>query len=124
MKDHDHEHSDNAFDGFTMDQIKKNFSALARELEDGGRPIQEVYEEAEEPQSSEKPPRVFQGYNPTIKDFLARASTVEECEEIIDYCLKQGDITAEEAQQLLYRLERGGPRAFGTRLPGYYDRNQ
>lgn len=133
----DHEHS-SGFDGFSMEEIEKHFSALAAELKGGGQSLNEVIEEAEisdnEPigtvlekidhSKSNAESRVFQGYDPSIKDFLARAETREQCEEVITYCLKQGDITEEEAEQLRYRLEKGGPRAFGTRKPGYYDRNQ
>lgn len=133
----DHEHS-SGFDGFSMEEIEKHFSALAAELKGGGQNLNEVIEEADitdgEPigtvmeqldhSKSNSESRVFQGYDPTIKDFLARAETRDQCEEIISFCLKQGDISAAEAEQLRYRLEKGGPRAFGSRKPGYYDRNQ
>lgn len=124
--DSNHQHNEE-FDGFTLDELKQNFGALAEELEHGGQPLGKLVEKAEEKQEEiaeeHHEDRAFQGYNPTIKDFLARATTVEECEEIIDYCLRQGDISDEEADELIYRLKRGGPRAFGTRRPGYYERN-
>lgn len=121
-----HQHNEE-FDGFTLDELKQNFGALAEELEHGGQPLGELIQEAEDKKEEvaelQQEDRVFQGYDPSVKDFLARATTVEECEEIINYCLKQGDISEEEAEQLQDRLEKGGPRAFGTRRPGYYERN-
>ena len=60
----------------------------------GGAPsVTELAEEA-----SKTSNRVFRGYNPNIFDFLARAKTVEECEEIIEFCLKQGEIDDEIAK--------------------------
>lgn len=114
---HEHEHE---FDGFTFEDIEKDFKFLADELT--GKGVQnEVEDEEEEDYHEPLPERVFSGYNPTVTDFLARATTEKECEEIIAYCLKTNDITTEQADQLRSRLKEGGPRAFGTRKPGYYE---
>ena len=124
----DHEHDEQTFDGFSLDEIKKNFKSLSAELEGGGENILDIVgkedvspEEYGEQEESDDP---YRGYIPTIKDYLQRASTVEECEEVISYCLSQGEISEDEAKVLRNRLERGGPRAFGTRRPGYYDQNR
>lgn len=118
--DHNHDHN---FDGFSLDEIKKNFKTLGQELEQGGKPIAHVLDEIEENEEETqlKPPPFFRGYIPTIDDYLQRARTHDECEEIISYCLQHGEITSEQAEHYRYRLKRGGPRAFGTRGPGYYD---
>ena len=117
-EDHDHDHDSQQFEGFTVEEIKKNFKALGAELEE---PVAATIETAAiEPEDIQEQP-FFRGYIPTIKDYLARASTVEECEEIIAYCLDQGEINQEEATEFNRRLKLGGPRAFGTRKPGYYD---
>ena len=125
--DHNHDHSDTPFQGFTIDQIQKNFKSLAQELTDAdgqslSEVLNEIHDDDQEIEETLTQPPFFRGYNPTIKDFLARAQTEEQCREIIAYCLSKGEITQDEADHLSYRLEKGGPRAFGTRSPGYYDR--
>ncbi|MHA2504437.1 MAG: DUF2095 family protein [Candidatus Kariarchaeaceae archaeon] len=112
--DHEHDHETEGFEGFTIEEIKKNFKSLGQELE---KPSEDT--SVEVPADEGQP--FFRGYIPTIKDYLERASTHEECQEIIDYCLQQGEITDEEAANYRQRLKLGGPRAFGSRGPGYYD---
>lgn len=123
MSDDPHQHTNETFEGFSLSEIKKRFGALGAELEGGGKSLDQIISQAETNQEEDTKAPFFRGYNPTIKDFLARASTEEECTEIINYCLLNGDITEEEANQYLERLEKGGPRAFGTRKPGYYDQH-
>jgi hypothetical protein len=123
MSDDPHRHANETFEGFSLSEIKKRFGALGAELEGGGKRLDQLISQAEGGQEEENKTPFFRGYNPTIKDFLARAKTEEECVEIINYCLHKGDITEEEAKQYLERLEKGGPRAFGTRKPGYYDQH-
>lgn len=110
----------NEFHGFSLDQIEDKFSKLAEEIQTGGVNLHNLIEESQNNPEEDANPH-FRNYQPTIKDFLERAKTVEECLEIIEYCSKQGEITVEE--ELIYkdRLKRGGPRAFGTRENGYYD---
>lgn len=113
----EHEHSEK-FVGFTLDYLDEQFSSLVGELRDGGVTLDSVMEVNERTDS--KPP-YFRDYAPTIQDYLERASTEEECEKIISYCLSKNEITEEEAKQFRSRLKKGGPQAFGTRQSGYYD---
>jgi hypothetical protein len=123
MSNDPHEHMDESFEGFSLSEIKKRFGALGAELEGGGRRLDQIMTDAQTKQEQETTTPFFRGYNPTIRDFLARANTEEECIEIIDYCLHKGDISKEEAENYRERLTKGGPRAFGTRKPGYYDQH-
>ncbi|MHA2249573.1 MAG: DUF2095 family protein [Candidatus Kariarchaeaceae archaeon] len=120
MKDRDLKKSisEEAFEGFSFDEIAENFHVLAKELRNGGENFENVMKRSSD--DTKKIP-YFRDYEPQILDFLARATTEEECEEIIDYCRSKGDIDDAEEQELRDRLKKGGPRAFGTRKPGYYD---
>ena len=104
------------FDGFDINEIKDNYKALADEMMDGGQSATDLVSQ------QEKPIRNFRNYNPSILDFLARANTEDECKEIIDYMLSQGEIKEEEANHYMVILEKEGSSAFGTRLPGHYER--
>ncbi len=113
----EHEHNED-FDGFTLTELDKQFSKLTNELRNKGVPLESVMEVN---QRMEEPDPHFRDYNPTVLDFLERAKTEEECKEVIAFCLKKKELTQDEADNLLDRLEKGGPSAFGTRESGYYD---
>ena len=113
----EHEHNDE-FVGFELDELGKQFSTLTKELKTGGVNLDSVMEVNE--RATVEAPQ-FRDYIPTIMDYLKRANTVEECEEIISYCLNQKEISEDEAEELRTKLKRGGPKAFGTREPGFYN---
>ena len=125
MMDHsnDPEHQDDYFEGFSVEYIKNKFKALGTELDNSVDNLSDLFSNSENKQENSKiiDTPYFRDYIPTIYDFLARAITDDDCKEIIDYCLEKGEINQKVAKKLLYRLEKGGPRAFGTRNPGYYD---
>ena len=113
----EHEHSKD-FDGFTMDELDKEFSSLAEELKNRGLTLNSVIEVT---QRFEEPIPHFRNYDPTILDFLERANSEEQCKEIIAFCLTKGEINQEEADKLYERLSKEGPSSFGTRDLGHYD---
>lgn len=113
----EHEHNEK-FVGFTQDELNAQFPTLIEELQGGGMSLDSVMQVNER---AEIQPPHFRDYSPSILDYLERASTEEECEEVILYCLSQKEITEEEADQLRIRLKKGGPQAFGTRKSGYYN---
>lgn len=118
MKDEkEHEHNED-FDGFTLEELDKQFSTLAKEVRRKGVPLESVLEVN---QRMDEPSPHFRDYNPTILDFLERATTEKECKEVIAFCLKKKELTQEEAENLLDRLKKGGPSVFGTRESGFYD---
>ena len=104
------DNDDERFDGFDIERLKKDFKSLAAELVN------------EEPIAlkTEKDP-TFKNYNPTIIDFLARANTYEECNEIIDFCFAHNEISLEEAEKYRKVLEDSGPQIFGDRKQGFYE---
>lgn len=113
----EHEHNED-FEGFTLDELDKQFSTLATELKTRGVKLDSLMEVN---QRMEQPTPHFRDYDPSVLDFLERAKTDQECKEVITYCLKNGDISQEEADTLLGKLERGGPSVFGNRKPGHYE---
>ncbi|MHA2091846.1 MAG: DUF2095 family protein [Candidatus Kariarchaeaceae archaeon] len=111
---------DPEFNGFTLEEIEKHFKSLASELKTGKTKVAELANEGEHSEEASKVP-FFRGYQPKVLDFLARATTIEECHEIIDYCLSQREITLEEAEKLRTQLTNNDRKIFGSRKPGYYD---
>ena len=111
---------DPEFEGFTLEEIEKHFKSLASELKTDKTLVAGLGNEEEESKDASKVP-FFRGYQPSLLDFLARATTIDECHEIIDYCLSRSEITLEEAEKLIKKVEKGDPPVFGYRKPGYYD---
>lgn len=65
----------------------------------------------------------FRDYIPSVSDYLCRARTTDEAKEIVDFSIKQGHLSKQEADILLERLEKEGVRTFGPiRTEGYYFR--
>lgn len=112
----EHEHNEN-FVGFTLDELQTKFPTLIEEFNSGGMSLDSVMQVNE--RNETRSPH-FRDYTPSILDYLERAKTEEECEEIILYCLNQKEITEKEAEQLRIKLKEGGPEEFGMRKSGYY----
>jgi hypothetical protein len=100
------------------DDFKKRYPTLAKEMEEGIGKADLIFE-VEAP----KPERRFAGYNPGVTDFLRRCSRDEEAFEIIEYLVKRGEVTAEEAEKLYQQIKDEGLRSFGPKKkPGFYER--
>ena len=65
----------------------------------------------------------YRNYEPSTLDYIRRAQTDREAEEIILFALKQGNITKDESEKLLNQLSKDGVRSFGPiRTHGHYFR--
>ncbi|MEO2152274.1 MAG: DUF2095 family protein [Thermococcus sp.] len=114
---------DFAWQEYDKEEFKKRFPALAKELEEGGVPI-EAFRADEEEGEQEAEPRSFAGYEPTVIDFLRRCETDEEALEIINWMESRGEITPEIAKELRITLAKKGVRAFGPKKEwGWYERH-
>ncbi|MHA1311163.1 MAG: DUF2095 family protein [Candidatus Helarchaeota archaeon] len=61
--------------------------------------------------------------NPDVISFIRRADTDGQAIEIINYCLKRGEIDQNYANELKTQLLLYGVRSFGTKKePGYYEK--
>ncbi|AHL22587.1 DUF2095 family protein [Thermococcus nautili] len=114
---------DFAWQEYDKEEFEKRFPALAKELEEGGVPI-EAFRADEEEGEQEAEPRSFAGYEPTVIDFLRRCETDEEALEIINWMESRGEITPEIAKELRITLAKKGVRAFGPKKEwGWYERH-
>ena len=96
------------------DEFKKRFPALAGEMDEGKGKADLSF-------TGDKPKRRFSGYDPDVIDFLRRCDTDEQAREIIEYLQGRDEVTAEQADELLTKLERDGVRSFGKKKKhGYY----
>ncbi|MHA1940899.1 MAG: DUF2095 family protein [Candidatus Hodarchaeales archaeon] len=65
----------------------------------------------------------LRNYTPSIVDYLCRARTKQEAKDIINYSVKQGQLSKKEAELLVEQLEKEGVRSFGPiRTEGHYFR--
>ena len=114
---------DFAWQEYDKEEFEKRFPALAKELEEGGVPI-EAFRADEEEGELEAEPRSFAGYEPTVIDFLRRCETDDEALEIINWMESRGEITPEIAKELRITLAKKGVRAFGPKKEwGWYERH-
>lgn len=119
---HEHDHQlDQDFDGLSLDALEENFQSLASELKEAKDHNIANLLNTKNDEEAERTP-YFRNYNPSIIDYLERATTELECKEIIEYCLQKSEITQQEADVFFDRLRRGGSRAFGSRKAGYYNK--
>lgn len=103
-----------------MDELRKKFPHLLKELEGEGLPIKGVRVDdiqSEEDSSS-------QTVGPSIIDFLRRCSNEEEALEIIAFMESQKQIGGDYAKKLRAQLLKRGLRSFGSKNEhGHYDGN-
>ena len=91
-----------------LEEFKKKYPNLWKEL-------------SKDPGTRVKLKDPLRGYNPTVIDFIQRASTKEEALEVIDYMEKRGEINPSYAEKLREIINEHGPRFFGPkREDGYY----
>ena len=111
-----------------IDKIREKLPALFAELSNKkmSMRIDEVEDESHSSSSIENERESldpFSNYEPDVFDFLARAKTNEEGLEIIDFLNKQGQISAETAEELTEKVKDLGIRYFGPKRPdNYYHR--
>ncbi len=97
----------------SIDEFKKRFPFLAREmLEAGGEDLELVIERL--------PPDPWRGYVPTVEDYLRRCNTIDEAMEVLDYLEKHGKITSEEAEYYRGLIREKGLEAVGPHKEGDY----
>ncbi len=103
-----------------MDELRKKFPHLTKELEGEGLPIKGV--RVDDIQSVEVPGS--QTVGPSIIDFLRRCSNEEEALEIIAFLESKKQIGQDYAKKLQAQLLKGGLRSFGSKKEhGHYERN-
>ena len=111
-----------------IDEIREKLPALYAELTNKkmSMRIDEVEDESHSFSSRENERESldpFSNYEPDIFDFLARAQTNEEGLEIIEFLNKQGQISAEIAEELAKKVKTLGIRCFGPqRSANHYHR--
>jgi hypothetical protein len=113
--------------------LKKLFPNLYREIEeldDCKVPINAVrsnkeaaeraVEEDEEILEPTVLPDKLRHFNPSAVDFIRRCDTDAQAEEIINYLLNKGEISAEYACELKGKLKSHGVRCFGPKKEENY----
>jgi hypothetical protein len=113
----------------TSDDLKKKFPNIHAEMTQDNMKIKiddvrgdfsSSSDEADQISDSADP---YRNYEPSTIDFIRRAQTDKEAEEIILFAQKQGNISSEESGKLLDQLNKEGVRSFGPiKTPGHYFR--
>ncbi len=117
------------------EKFRRRFPTLTSEVEeealstpvDLGATEDEGTKTASDPKielTQKKPLRGFDGYNPTVVDFIRRCESEKDAQEIIEYMEKTGEIGRSEAQKMRNQLRTKGLRSFGAKKEyGYYLKN-
>ncbi len=95
---------------YDIEEFKKKFPHLAKELEEGVgvRRIKDLVEET--------PP-----YLPSAVDYLRRCHSLEEALEVLEYLVRTGQISEDEGRELKDRVLKDGLESLGPRKNfGYY----
>lgn len=112
----------------TSDDLKENFPNLHAEMTQKKMKVKIDHvkgdffhsDKADQTLDSTDP---FRNFEPSTIDFIRRAKTDIEAEEIIRFAENQGNISTEEAKKLLDELSKKGVRSFGLiKTPGHYFR--
>ena len=112
----------------TSDDLKEKFPNLHAEMTKDGVKIKiddvdDSFSRSEENDQTLDSTDLFRNFEPSTIDFIRRAQSNKEAEEIIRFSQKQGNISTEEADELLNQLSKEGVRSFGPiKTPGHYFR--
>ncbi|MHA1946250.1 MAG: DUF2095 family protein [Candidatus Hodarchaeales archaeon] len=112
----------------TSDDLKEKFPNLHAEMTNDNMKIkiddvEEGFSRSDETDQTLDSTDLFRNFEPSTIDFIRRAQSDKEAEEIIRFSQKQGNISTEEADELLDQLSKEGVRSFGPiKTPGHYFR--
>jgi hypothetical protein len=102
------------------EEFKKKFPKLAEEMEKGVSKA-DVEFTVEEP----APSRKNAGFDPSAIDFIRRCKTDDQAYEIIEYLVKRGEVSKEEAENMCSQLKESGVRSFGPlKKAGHYNQRR
>lgn len=96
---------------YEIDEFKKKYPRLADEILSGKTKQNNLQIQLLDP---------WRGYVPTVVDYIRRCKTVEEAFEVLDYLVKRGELTQEQAEKYREVLRSGGIEAFGGRKEDDY----
>ena len=96
-----------------IDEFKRKYPKLAEELLSNKTPSIKLKFSVE----SIDP---WRGYIPTVVDYIRRCKTIEEAYEVIDYLVRRGELSSDEAEKLRKTLKEKGLDAFGKKEDNYY----
>lgn len=100
-----------------MEEFRKKYPNLTKELENEGVQIDAVRSSPDEVE------KAFCSYEPSVIDFLRRCDTEEQGLEILDYLRQRNEISEQYASELKIQLLKKGIRSFGPKKEkGYYER--
>ncbi len=101
----------------SIEEFRRKYPHLAKEILDSDEtPHMELSVAYRAPPSLDP----WRGYVPGPIDYLRRARDEKEAREVIQYLLRHGEITSDEAKYYLDLLEEKGLEAFGPRKEGDY----
>ncbi len=99
------------------DEFEKAFPALSEEIRTGKTKTYRITGvRLEMKEESESDSNQDQGtFLPDVVDYIRRCDTVPQALEIVDYLLKQGEISRSEASSIKRQLKTQGLRSFGSK---------
>lgn len=105
---------------YTQEEFRRRFPKLAQEM--GGIGTVRIDAVRTSPKEAEKAAHSFQGYVPTVIDFIRRCENDEQALEIIDFLESRGEIDPGYAERLRKQLAQRGLHSFGPKKnPGCYE---
>jgi hypothetical protein len=105
------------------EKFKKKYPRIAEELGNSSNKIRVDSGSKEEIIKKDKN-KGFQGYDPTVIDFIRRCNKIEEAESIIAYLEKRGEISKKYGKEIRKQIKEKGIRSFGSKKQeNYYFNN-
>jgi len=101
-------------------ELRKRFPNLSQEVEQRTSAVR-ISAVRTDQGEAEKTAHSFQGYEPTVVDYIRRCDTDEQALEIIGFLEAKGEIEPDYVKRLREQLVRHGLRSFGgKKKPGHY----
>lgn len=102
------------------EEFKKKYPKIAKEMQKDSSKIK-INCVKPDLESNKKDNKVdFQGYNPSVIDFIRRCNTFKEADSIISYLEKRGEISPDYGKNIRMQIKEKGIRSFGSKKKENY----
>lgn len=106
------------------EKFKKKYPNIAEEIVTNSNKLKIESRKTKKSTNKDIRKNGFQGYDPTVIDFIRRCNNFEEAESIIAYLEDRGEISKKYAKSIRKQLKEKGIRSFGSkREENYYFEN-
>ncbi|MHA2027727.1 MAG: DUF2095 family protein [Candidatus Thorarchaeota archaeon] len=96
-------------------EFREAFPSLSKELEENSTKTYKIDGVRTMSEDSESTKSERMAFEPDVVDYIRRCDTMSQAMEIVEFLLKQSEITTAQAKEIKSQLKADGIRSFGSK---------